>query len=183
MSRIPAVDAAHAPAASKPLLDAVQQSLGLTPNLFKVAAHSPHTLEGLLGLNGSLSKGRLTAAERESIALTVAQINGCNYCLSAHTALGRGAGLSDSDIADARRATARNPKLAAILDFARMLVLDRGHAADKDVAGLRAAGLDDAEILEVVGNTVLNILTNYINNAAATEIDFPLVEADFSAAA
>lgn len=183
MSRIPAVDAAHAPAASKPLLDAVQQSLGLTPNLFKVAAHSPHTLEGLLGLNGSLSKGRLTAAERESIALTVAQINGCNYCLSAHTALGRGAGLSDSDIADARRATARNPKLAAILDFARTLVLDRGHAADKDVASLRAAGLDDAEILEVVGNTVLNILTNYINNAAATEIDFPLVEADFSAAA
>jgi len=183
MSRIRAVDHAHAPAASKPLLDAVQQSLGLTPNLFKVTAHSPHTLEGLLGLNGSLSKGRLTAAEREAIALTVAQINGCNYCLSAHSALGRGAGLSDSDIADARRATSSDPKLAAILDFARTLVLSRGHAGDQDLAGLRALGLGDAEILEIVGNTVLNIFTNYINNAAGTEVDFPLVEAELSAAA
>ena len=109
MSRIPAVDAANASNASKPLLDAVQKSLGVTPNLFKVTAQSSETLEGLLGLNGALAKGRLSAAEREAIALAVAEINGCDYCLSAHTVLGGGAGLSEKDIFAARRGAARRP--------------------------------------------------------------------------
>ena len=183
MSRIPAVDAANASNASKPLLDAVQKSLGVTPNLFKVTAQSSETLEGLLGLNGALAKGRLSAAEREAIALAVAEINGCDYCLSAHTVLGGGAGLSEKDIFAARRGEATDPRLAAILAFARTVVLKRGHASDADLALVRAAGLTDAEILEIVGNSVLNVLTNYINNVAETEIDFPRVRAEVPEAA
>lgn len=183
MSRIPAVDAANASNASKPLLDAVQKSLGVTPNLFKVTAQSSETLEGLLGLNGALAKGRLSAAEREAIALAVAEINGCDYCLSAHTVLGGGAGLSEKDIFAARRGEAAGPRLAAILAFARTVVLKRGHASDADLALVRAAGLTNAEILEIVGNSVLNVLTNYINNVAETEIDFPRVRAEVPEAA
>lgn len=183
MSRIPAVDPAEAPAASKPLLDAVHASLGITPNLFRVTAHSPETLEGLLGLNGALSRGRLNAAEREAIALGVAEANACDYCLSAHTVLGGGAGLSEIEINAARRAEAADPRLAAILQFARAVVLKRGHVSDADVALLRGASISDAELLEIVGNTVLNILTNYINNAVDTEIDFPRVRAEVEKAA
>jgi uncharacterized peroxidase-related enzyme len=183
MSRIPAIDPAHASNASKPLLDAVQKSLGITPNLFKITAQSPETLEGLLGLNGALAKGRLSAAEREAIALAVAEINACDYCLSAHTVLGGGAGLSEKDIFAARRAEAADPRLAAILAFSRIVMLKRGHASDADLALVRAAGLFDAEILEIVGNTVLNVLTIYLNNVAETEIDFPHVRADVPKAA
>jgi len=182
MSRLPIPTREDAPASSQPLLDAVDKQLGTVPNLFRLMSISPAVLQAYLGLGSALGHS-LDARTRERIAIAVAQINGCNYCLSAHSALGRGAGLSDSDIADARRATSSDPKLAAILDFARTLVLSRGHAGDQDLAGLRALGLGDAEILEIVGNTVLNIFTNYINNAAGTEVDFPLVEAELSAAA
>jgi uncharacterized peroxidase-related enzyme len=183
MSRIPAVDPANVSNASKPLLDAVQKSLGVTPNLFKVTAQSPETLEGLLGLNGALAKGRLSAAEREAVALAVAEVNGCDYCLSAHTVLGGGAGLSEKDIFAARRAEATDPRLAAILTFSRTVILNRGHVSDRDLVLVRAAGLSNAEILEIVGNTVLNVLTNYINNVAETEIDFPHVRAEVPKAA
>jgi uncharacterized peroxidase-related enzyme len=165
------------------LLDAVEKSLGLIPNLFRVAAQSPVTLEGLLTLSGALAKGRLNAATREAIALVVAEANGCDYCLSAHTVLGGGAGLSESDITAARSARAADPKLAKILEFARMLVLNRGHASDDELTRLRSAGVSDPEILEIVGSTVLNIFTNYINNVARTDVDFPLVKAEFPIAA
>lgn len=109
MSRIPAIDPARADAKAQPLLDAVNKSLGVTPNLFRVAANSAAALEGLLDLNGALAKGRLDARTRETIALAVAEANGCDYCLSAHSVLGAGAGLSEADIAAARvgRATTR----------------------------------------------------------------------------
>ena len=87
MSRIevPARDAA--PAASQPLLDAVEKQLGVVPNLFRLVALSPAALQGFLGLNGALGKA-LDVRTRERIAIAVAQVNGCDYCLSAHTYLG-----------------------------------------------------------------------------------------------
>ena len=94
MSRIAAIDPRTATGAAKPLLDAVQASLGVTPNLFRVLANSPKALEGFLGLHGASGGFSLDAATRERIALAVAESNGCEYCLSAHTAIGRGAGPS-----------------------------------------------------------------------------------------
>src|SRR5688572_28991741 len=104
MSRLPAIDPATTSGKTRDLLDGVQRMLGGTPNLFRVAAGAPAALDALVGLFGALSRGALPAKSREAIALAVAQANGCDYCLSAHTVLGTGAGLSPADLAQARTA-------------------------------------------------------------------------------
>lgn len=173
MSRIPALDPASGKA--QELLAAVAAKLGATPNLFKVAAHSPAALEGLLSLNGALGSGVLPGRTRESLAIAVAEVNGCDYCLSAHSLLGKGAGLSDADITLARAGRAADGKAEAALAFARAVVAQRGKVGDADLAAARAAGLDDGALVEVVAHVAMNIFTNYLNNVAETEIDFPVV--------
>jgi uncharacterized peroxidase-related enzyme len=175
MSRIPAVDPASATGNVKQLLEGVQKGLGVTPNLFRVAAQSPSTLEGLVSFFGAVGKGQLKAKTREAIALTVSEIDGCDYCLSAHSALGKGAGLSQADLDAARGGEASDPRLAATLHFARSVTEKRGRVSDADVTEARRAGLEDAEILEVVANVALTTLTNYLNEVASTDIDFPVV--------
>jgi uncharacterized peroxidase-related enzyme len=177
MSRIPVLEPARAQRNVKDLLAAVNKSLGLTPNVFRVAAQSSAALAGLIGLNSALAGGGLGAKTRESIALVVAQANACDYCLSAHTALGRAAGLSDADIAQARDGKAADPKAAAAVRFARSVVETRGGVSDADLASVRQAGFGDGDIVEIVANVVSNIFTNYINRVAATDIDFPVVNA------
>ena len=175
MSRIPALDPATATGHVKELLDGVNKGLGATPNLFRVAAQSPATLDALVGLFGALAKGKVDARGREAIALAVSEFDGCDYCLSAHSALGKRAGLSEPDLAKARDATAENPKLAAMLRFARQVATERGHVAAQDLTAVRSGGVTDVEVLEIVANVALTIFTNYLNEVAATDIDFPLV--------
>jgi uncharacterized peroxidase-related enzyme len=174
MSRIPAVDSASTTNPVKSLLDGVQKGLGATPNMFKVAANSPSVLEALVSFFGAVGKGHLNAKTREAIALTVSEIDGCDYCLSAHSAFGKGAGLTDADLDQARSGAASDPKLAATLAFARRIVEKRGHL-DEDLAAIRRAGLSDAEILEVIANVGLTTFTNYLNDVTGTDIDFPRV--------
>jgi uncharacterized peroxidase-related enzyme len=183
MSRIQAIDPATAQGRVKDLLAGVQKALGVTPNLFRIVAHSPAALEGLVSLNGALSQGALSAKVREQIALAVAERNGCDYCLSAHSLVGKAVGLGDNDIAQARMARAADAKTDAALRFASGIVERRGQASDGDIAALRQAGFGDGEIIEIVTVTVLNILTNYLNHVLATDIDFPVVRAKASAAA
>jgi uncharacterized peroxidase-related enzyme len=175
MSRIPALDPNVAQGKTRELLAGVEKMLGATPNLFRVAAQAPSVLEGVVALFGTTAKGTLNAKTRESIALLVAEINGCDYCLSAHTVLGRGAGLTDEAIDGARDASATDPKTAAILRFARAVVRSHGRVDPSELATLRQSGASDAEALEVVQNVVLNIFTNYVNLVADTDIDFPVV--------
>jgi uncharacterized peroxidase-related enzyme len=148
-----------------------------------VTAHSPAALDALVAAIGALSKGTIKTPTREAIALTVAEANGCGYCLSAHAALGTGAGLSDADIEEARRGRAADPKVNAMLAFSRNLVINRGHSTDADVEQLRRAGVTNGEIVEIVANVALNIFTNYVNQTADTEIDFPVVRAGLPIAA
>ena len=183
MSRIPPVDLTSADPRARPLLDAVNKVFDITPNLFCVAAQSPATLKGLLGLNAALGHGRFSGKIREAIALTVAATNSCDYCLSSHTGLGKRAGLSDGDIRTAREARASDPKIAASLSFVRSLVNSRGHATDSELAQLRQVGLTDGEIIEIVANTVANIFTNSLNHVADTAIAFPIVRAGDTIAA
>jgi uncharacterized peroxidase-related enzyme len=177
MSRIPALELSQATGKTKEILDAVHGMLGVTPNLFRVAAQAPSVLEGLVGLNTSTAKGNLRARVREAIALTVAEANRCDYCLSAHTVLGKGAGLSENEMDQARDAASGDPKTTAILRFARAVVAERGRIAQGDLDTLEQAGVTKAEALEIVANVVLNIFTNYVNLVAATDIDFPVVRA------
>ncbi len=164
------------PAAAQPLLAGVQQQLGTVPNLFRLVATSPATLEGYLGLASGLGKGRLDVATRQRIAIAVAERNGCGYCLSAHTYLGRNlAKLDDAELAASRDATSRDPRAAAAVRFAVQVVEARGHVRDADLAAVKAAGWGDAEVLEIVAHVALNTLTNYVNTIADTPIDFPVV--------
>lgn len=167
-----------APASARPMLEAVKKQLGVVPNLFRMVANSPAALEGYLGMSGALAKGTLPAPTRERIALAVAQINGCGYCLSAHTYLGKNvAKLDDAEIVANRHGGSHDPKADAAVRFAAKVALERGHVADADVQAVRMAGYDDAQIVEIVQHVALNTWTNYINEVAKTEIDFPVVEA------
>lgn len=166
------------PAASQPLLQAVKRQLGVVPNLFRVVGNSPAALEGYLGLNGALGKGKLDAKTRERIALAVAEINSCGYCLAAHSYLAKNlAKLDEAEIAANRGGTSNDPKADAAVAFAAKIVRKRGHVAAADLDAVRAADYDDAEIIEIVLHVALNTLTNYVNEVAGTDIDFPVVAA------
>jgi uncharacterized peroxidase-related enzyme len=162
------------PEASRPLLEAVNKLLGSVPNLFRVVGNSPAALEGYLALNGALAKGQLDAKTRERVALVVAEANGCDYCLAAHTFLGKNvAKLDDAEISENRAGGSSDPKASAAVRFAGRVVAERGHVTDDDVRAVRAAGFDDAQIVELVLHVALNTLTNYVNEVAKTVVDFP----------
>jgi uncharacterized peroxidase-related enzyme len=177
MSRFKSVDPATATGRTKELLDAVKQKFGMVPNITRLMANSPQVLEGYLGFSGALAGGRLDPQLRERIAIAVASENGCNYCLSAHTAAGKMVGLSAEELTAARQVQSAGAKESTALRFATKIVRERGWVSDEDVASLREAGFDDAEIVEIIATTVLNIFTNYFNHIAETAIDFPLVKA------
>lgn len=173
MTRIQAVELASATGKAKELLDAVHSKMGMVPNMTRAMANAPAVLDAYLGFSGALSKGTLPAKLREQIALTVSQRNACNYCLSAHSAIGKIVGLSQEQIADSRHGTAIDSASNAVLHFAGQLVENQGRVNDEDVASLRSAGFDDAGIAEIVAHVALNIFTNYFNNVAEPVIDFP----------
>jgi len=125
-----------------------------------------------------LSGGKLGTKIGELIALTVAEVNACNYCLSAHSYIGANLVKMDSHtIESARNAESADPKIDAILKFAKILVDKKGQAGDDDVAAIKEAGVSEGEIGEIVAYVALNTLTNYFNTVAKTEIDFPVVRA------
>ncbi len=176
MNRIHQTDPTTATGKAAQLFTAVQNKLGFVPNIMRVLGNSPAALEGYLNLSGALAGGVLAPKLREQIALAVAEINGCGYCLSAHTLLGGNAGLATDEILAARNSTAADSKSDAAIKLARAVTLQRGIIADSDLQAARIASLNDAEIIEVVQHVALNILTNYTNNVAQTVIDFPEVK-------
>ncbi len=169
------VDAA--PASTHAPLKAVEKQLGVVPNLFRLVANSPAALSGYLQLSAATSQGRLSAATRERIALVVAEINGCAYCLSAHTYLGRNvAKLDDAEITANRNGASNDVKADAAVRFAAAVVRQRGQVSNEQVAAVRSAGYDDAQVLDILLVVALNTFTNYVNEVAKTEIDFPVVQ-------
>ncbi|MGE5850348.1 MAG: carboxymuconolactone decarboxylase family protein [Candidatus Methylomirabilota bacterium] len=176
MPRLAALDPTEATGKAKELLNGVQETLGMTPNLVRTMANSPAVLEAYLGFNTALSRGRLGGKVREQIALAVAETNGCEYCLSAHTAIGKKVGLPEEDLLTSRQWGSSDPKATAALEFARAILARRGQVTDADLTAVRNAGYGDTEIAEIVANVALNIFTNYFNLVAETTVDFPRVE-------
>ena len=184
MPRIAPIDTTHTDAGVQATLSAVKVKIGMVPNLFSTFAQSPAVLNGYLAFSDALSsKGVLTAKQREIVALAVAQANECQYCLAAHTLMGKGAGLSSVGIRKAREGKAETTIDGAVAWFARRVVKTRGQVTDADIALVRSAGLDDARIIEVIANVAINVLTNYTNNVAQTDIDFPKVDVALQPAA
>lgn len=175
MSRIAVPTHETAPAASQPLLDAVKKQLGVVPNSFRLVALSPAALQGLLGLSGALAKA-LDLKTRERIALAIAQSNGCDYCLSAHTYIGLNLAKIDvAEIALNRKGASAEPKANAAVAFAVKVNEARGKVSDADLQAVTDAGYTDAQIVEIIAVVAENIFTNLINIVAGTEIDFPVV--------
>jgi uncharacterized peroxidase-related enzyme len=165
-----------APTSSQPLLEAVKRQLGSAPNLFRVVANSPAALEGYLGLNAALGKGALAPATRERVALAVAAANECDYCLAAHTALGKGVKLDEAELEANRHGRSNDAKADAAVRFVTQVVQARGHVSDAQLQAVKAAGYSEPEVIELVVHVALNTLTNYVNSVAQTDLDFPRVE-------
>ena len=181
MSRlaIPARD--DVPEASKPILDAVQKQLGVVPNMFRLIAQSSAALQGFTANNGALTK-TLDVKTRERIALAVAQVNGCDYCLSAHSYLGLNlAKISPEEVALNRAGESGDAKANAAVHFPAKVVRERGHVTEADIKAVRDTGYSDGQIVEILAVTAENIFTNLLNVVAETDIDFPIVRASNAA--
>jgi uncharacterized peroxidase-related enzyme len=175
MSRITVPTPETAPAASQSMLEAVQKQLGVIPNSFRVLSLSPAVLQGLLGLNAALGKA-LDLKTRERIAIAIAQSNGCDYCLSAHSYIALNlAKIDTGEISLARKGASGDPRANAAVVFALKINEERGKVGDADVQTVKAAGFTDAQIVEIIAVVAENIFTNLLNIVAGTEIDFPVV--------
>lgn len=147
----------------------------MVPNLYATVAHSSTVLNAYLAFSEALNQGRLSAKQRELIALAVGQANECQYCLSAHTMISRGAGLSDEQIITARQGTAENTLDNALVKLAVILVKQRGVITDEQLSDARTHGVDEGLVFEVLAQVSANTFTNYANHVADTDIDFPKV--------
>lgn len=176
MARINIVTPESASAEQKALYEAIQAQLGMVPNFLKVFANSPAALKAFLGLHGLAGEGSLDPLTRERIALALAQQNSCEYCLSAHTAIGRKAGLSGDEIDANRSGTSRDGKAAVSVKFARSLVAHMGEITTAELQEMRDAGYSESDIVEVISHVGMNILTNLLGKAARVDIDFPKVD-------
>lgn len=176
MNRIPSIEPSDAPQNVAALYDAVKKKLGLVPNMVKSLGHSESALQGYLGLSGAVSGGKLRASTREKIALLLAEQNQCDYCLSAHTAIGGLMKIPSGELEAARRGESEDKKEQALLVLARHVLAKQGVVSEQTYASVVEAGVTQEEAVEVVANVALNVFTNYFNRFAQTEIDFPVVK-------
>jgi uncharacterized peroxidase-related enzyme len=176
MARINVIHPHTATGEAKALLDAVQAKLGATPNFLRVLANSPAALDSFLGLHHIAEHGALDLPTRERIAVALAEQNSCEYCLSAHSAIGRKAGLSNEEITANRDGMSQDAQAGAAVAFARALVEHTGEVTQAELDAVRAAGYGDAEIVEIIVHVGMNLLTNILGKASRVEIDFPKAE-------
>lgn len=176
MTRIALIDPSAASGERKSLLEQIHAAFGTTPNMFRAVANSPAALKSMWGAFGALGGGVIGARVGEQIAVAVADRNACEYCLAAHTALGRKAGATADEMRAAQAGESSDPKTAAALRFSLQLVSARGQVSGADVQALRAAGFNDEEVVEILAHVALNLFTNYVNVAFSVPVDFPVVK-------
>lgn len=176
MSRIELVNVTQAQGEAAQLLQQINGAFGVVPNMFRAVANSPAALRSMWGSFGALGGATLGALLGKQIAVAIADRNDCEYCLAAHTALGRKAGATAQEMASAQAGESDDPKTAAALKFALAVLEKRAHVGDADVAGVRQAGFNDGEIVEIMAHVALNLFTNYVNVAFKVPLDFPGVK-------
>lgn len=174
--RLQFVEESQATGKVKEIYEIVQGKIGMVPNLYRILAASPAVLEGYFDFNMTLAQTSLPSKLREQLAIAIASANHCQYCLSAHTLLGKMAGLEKEELVSAQSAHSHDASTQAALVFARQVVEARGQVSDSDLSDVKAAGFTDAQIVEIVAHVALNIFTNYANNVAKTKIDFPVTD-------
>ncbi len=175
MNRLPSVSPEQATGQTAQIYAAVKKQLGVVPNLFQALGTHPQALEAFLHLNAGLTT--LSGADKEAISLAVSQVNGCDYCLAAHTLLGQKHGLSAEETRVIRQGRATDPKRDALIRFVREIADRKGAASDESLQAFLAAGYQESQVPEVVLAVVQNVFTNYFNNLNRTEVDFPAAPA------
>lgn len=175
MSLVPLVDHESADGAVKAQLDEIHGAFGTVPAMFRAVANSPAALSSMWASFGAFGGGTLGPALSEQIAVAVANRNSCEYCLAAHTALGRNAGVSQEAMSAAQVGESDDAGTAALLAFALKLVENRGQVGADEVQAVRSHGWNDEQIVETIGQVALNLFTNYVNVALAVPVDFPTV--------
>tara|TARA_R110000744_G_C19357100_1_gene560980 strand:+ start:913 stop:1461 length:549 start_codon:yes stop_codon:yes gene_type:complete len=175
MSRIEPLTIENAPPAAAEILGAIKNKIGMVPNIYGAMAHSPAALGAKLAFDQAMGESALSPAVKEQLAMVIAGTNACDYCASAHTAIGKGAGVDADELNKNLSGNASDPKVQALLTLARSIVTDRGRISDIELSDARNAGITEAELVEVIAAVAINTFTNYFNHIAATEIDFPVV--------
>ncbi|MHA7814790.1 MAG: carboxymuconolactone decarboxylase family protein [Phycisphaerales bacterium] len=181
MARIEPLTVDTASTEGAQILNAIKEEIGMIPNLYATMAHSPAALSAALAFGEAMGKSTLSPQVKEQLALAIAGANSCDYCASAHTAIGKMSGLDADELSKNLTGSASDPKVQALLSFATTVVKTRGDVADSDISEARGAGVTDAEIVEVIATVAINTFTNYFNHIAQTKIDFPVVETSCSA--
>jgi uncharacterized peroxidase-related enzyme len=181
MAHVTLVDPASSSSAVKPTLDKINGAFGVVPNMFKAVANSPAALASMWAAFGALGGGTLGARLGEEIAVAIANVNACEYCLSAHTVLGKKAGATADEMAAAQVGQSSDPRTQAALTFALKVVRNRAAINEADVTALKSAGFDDEAVLEIIAHVALNLFTNYVNVALDVPVDFPSVKLKASA--
>ena len=173
MPRIKPVAPEAATGQTKELYEGLQKKMGKVINVYQLMGNSPAVLNAYLQFSNALAESSLDAKLREQIALATAQANDCDYCLAAHSTIGKSVGLSEEELLNARQSQAADARTQAALEFTRRVVERNAKVSDEEVEQLRGAGFSDQEIVEISGVIAVNMFTNYFNHIAGTEIDFP----------
>lgn len=158
------------------IFDALKKKVGMVPNLYATTANSSKALATMLNATETLAGGEFNAKEVEAIALAVAQVNGCGYCLSAHTAIAKMNGISEDDTLAIRNGVISDEKFKVLTDLAREITVNHGRPEQLFIDQFFAVGYSKAALAELIGLVSLNTFTNYVNNIANTKIDFPVAK-------
>lgn len=159
----------------KATFDQINGAFGVIPNMFKAIGNSSAALESMWTSFAALGKGQLDPKLGEQMAVLIADINRCEYCLSAHTVLGQNAGASAEEMAQAQAGKSADAKTQAALDFAAKLVRNKAKVSKADIEAVKAAGFSDSDVAEILAHVALNIFTNYTNVAFDVPVDFPKI--------
>lgn len=173
MQRLQSVDPARAEGRAKELLADVEAAFGAAPNVARLMANSPPVLVSFLAYSSAMAEAKIGPKLHNQVKLATSESNACDYCTSLLCAVAPSAGLTAADILAGRAASSADQRTDAALQFARAVLDSRGKVTEAQIAAVRDAGFDDAEIVEIVASVVLGCFTNFLNNAAATEIDVP----------
>ncbi|MCH8029482.1 MAG: carboxymuconolactone decarboxylase family protein, partial [Candidatus Dadabacteria bacterium] len=155
------------------IFDALKKKIGMVPNLYATAANSPAALKGILAFGDSLRRGEFSKKEIEAVALAISQENGCEYCLAAHTAVGKMVGFSEDETLALRDGSIGDTKLNALTKLAKNITVTAGYPSQELIAGFFEVGYTKAALVELIGHVALNVFNNYLNHIADTPIDFP----------
>ena len=177
MPKLAALTRQEAPAENQPVFDQLKQAIGMVPNLYATYAHSPVALKALLQFDETLKGGSFTNREVEAIALAIAEANACEYCLAAHTAIGKMNGFTEEQTIELRTLSSSDEKLLALTSLVQSITITRGRPEETLIEAFYSAGYDKAALVELLGFVAVNTYNNYLNNIAGTVVDFPAAPA------